>query len=109
MLWARVVPRKIEKTEVLLDFHIFAILNFDLLIGHPFKILFQEKPSHGSLSEEFGKATSAAHLDIPKAEHHPNNDMFEEVKFVAPFVPSSPSLKHKPCPSGHKNIVHDND
>jgi hypothetical protein len=49
---ARAVLIKIDKTEVHLDFHIFAILDFDLLIGYPFEKLLQEKPSHGSLIEE---------------------------------------------------------
>jgi hypothetical protein len=38
-------------------------------------------------------------------EHHPNNDPFEEVKFITPFVPSSPSLKLKQCPPRHRNGV----
>ena len=71
------------------------------------KKLFQEKPSHGSLSEEFGKTASATHLDIPIAEHHPNNDPFEEVKFVTPFISPSPSFKPKPCPSSHPNVAVD--
>jgi hypothetical protein len=77
----------------------------DLLIGCPFEMLFHKKPTHGSLNEEFGKTASAAHLDIPKAEHHPNNDPFEEVKFVTPFVPSSPSLELEQCPPGHPNDI----
>jgi hypothetical protein len=52
---ARAVPINIDKTEVHLDFHIFAILDFDLLIGYPFEKLFQEKLSHGSLNEKFRK------------------------------------------------------
>jgi hypothetical protein len=99
------VPIEIDETEVHLDFHIYAILDFDLLIGCPFEKLFQEKSSYGSLSEEFGKTASATHLDIPMAEHHPNNDPFEEVKFVTLFISPSPSLKPKPCPSGHPNFV----
>ena len=51
----RDVPIEINKTEVHLNFHIFAILNFELLIGYPFEKLFQEKPTHRSLGEEFGK------------------------------------------------------
>jgi len=49
------------------------------------------------------------------AKHNPNNDPFEEVKFISPFVSpklayeteqsSSPSLEPKPCPIGHPNIV----
>jgi hypothetical protein len=57
------VPIEINKNEVRLDFHIYALLEFELLIGHPLYNLFQEKPSYGSLSEEFGKMASATHLD----------------------------------------------
>ena len=78
----REVQIVINETEVHLDFHIFAILDFELLIGYRSEILFQEKSSHGSLNEEFGKIASATHSDNSKAEHHPNNDLFEEVKFV---------------------------
>ena len=113
-----------DKTEVHLDFHIFAILDFDLLIGYPFEKLFQEKPFHGSLSEKLGEtafATPISRLEIPMAKHLPNHGLFKEVKFVSPFVspkvsyhpceiehPSSPSLKLKTCPSGHPNVVLDN-
>jgi len=79
---ARAVPIKIEKTKVHLDFHILAILDFELLIGYRSEILFQEKSPYGSLNEEFGKIASATHSDNSKAEHHPNNDPFEEVNFV---------------------------
>ena len=41
------------------------------------------------------------------AKHYPNQDPFEEVKFVTLFVSPSPSLEHKPCPSGQQNIVLD--
>jgi len=114
----RAVPIKIDEIEVFIDFHFFTILEFELLIGHPLDNFFQEKPSHGSLSEELGKTTSATHLDIPMAKQHlPNHDAFKEVKFLCPFVspklayvnerPSSPSLKSKPCPSDHQNVVLD--
>ena len=45
---ARAVPIKIDKTEVHLDFYIFSILEFDLLIGYPLEKLFQEKSSKGA-------------------------------------------------------------
>ena len=69
------------------------------------KIFFKKKTPHGSLSKDFGKIAFATHLDIPMAEHHPNNDPFEEVKFVTQFIPSSPLLELKQCPSGHPNVV----
>jgi len=104
----RVVSITIDKIKVFIDFHIFAILEFELLIGHPLNNLFQEKSSHGSLNEEFRKTTSATHSNIPMAKHYPNHDPFEEVKFVTPFVSPSPLLEHKPCPSGHPNVVLNN-
>jgi hypothetical protein len=113
------MPIIIDETEVHLDFNIYAILEFELLIGHPLDNLFQEKPSHGSLSEQFGKTASATHLDNPMAKRCPNNDPSEEVKFISPFIsprlssetkyPLPTLLKHKPCPSGHKTIVLNND
>jgi hypothetical protein len=94
---AKDVPIIINETKVHLDFHIYAILDFDLLIGCPSEMLFHEKPTHGSLNEEFGKTAFVAHLDIPKAEHHPNNDPFEEVKFVTPFT-ITPAQTHAMSP-----------
>ncbi len=112
---ARAVPLEIHETEVPLDFHIYAILDFDLLIGYPLEKLFHEKPIHGSREEKFGKIASA----FPKAEHLPNQNPFEEAKFISPFVSPellshpcetkclSPSLEPKPCPSGHQKVVLD--
>jgi hypothetical protein len=51
----RAVLIKINETEVFLDFHIYVILDFDLLIGYPLETLFQEKPFDGNLSEKLGK------------------------------------------------------
>jgi hypothetical protein len=42
-----------------LDFHIYAILDFDLLIGYQLAKLFKEKPSYGSLDEKLGTTTFA--------------------------------------------------
>jgi hypothetical protein len=109
---ARAVPIEIHETEVFLDFHIYAILDFDLLIGYPLEKLFKEKPSHGSLNNNLGTA-SAIHnpsLKNQKAKQQPNHNMFVEVKLVSPFISPklaceteripSPLLEHKPCPSG---------
>jgi hypothetical protein len=40
---ARAVPITIDEIEVFIDFHMYAILEFDLLIGHPLENLIQEK------------------------------------------------------------------
>jgi hypothetical protein len=64
------VPIIIDKIEVFIDFHIFAILEFNLIIGYPLDKLFKKKYSHGGLNEEFGKIALTNHSDIPMAEHH---------------------------------------
>ena len=52
-------------------------------------------------------------------EYLPNQDPFEELKFISPFIshrfpcktehPSSPSLELKQCPSGQPTVVLEND
>jgi hypothetical protein len=49
------VPILINETKVHLDFHIYAILDFDLLIGCPFEMLFHEKPTMGALMKSLGR------------------------------------------------------
>jgi hypothetical protein len=114
----RAVPIIINETEVHLDFHIYAILEFDILIGYPLEKLFQQKPFLGSHDEKLGKTASTIPILCPKSpivKHNPNHDSFEEAKFISLFVSprvpseteqsSSPSLEPKPCPSGHPNVV----
>jgi hypothetical protein len=113
------VPVIIDKIEVFVDFHIYAILEFDILIGYPLKNLIQEKPSHGGLDDKLGKTAFVIHLETPMAEHLPNHYPFEEAKFIFPFISPklacetehtpSPSLEPKSCPSGHLNVVLDSD
>ena len=85
----RAISIEIDGTKVHLDFHIYAILDFDLLIDYPFEKLFQEKPSQGSLNKMLGTTASASCPENPKEKHH---DSFKEVKFISSFV--SPRL---PC------------
>ena len=112
------MPLEINKTKVHLDFHIYAIPDFDLLIGSPSEVLFQVKPSQECLNGEFGKTASATPIpcpEIPMVKHHPNLDPLEEVKFISPLVsprlysetecPSPTSLEPKKCPSSHSNVV----
>ena len=107
------MPVIIDETEVHLDFHIYAILEFDILIGYPLENLIQEKPSHGGLDEKLGTTASTTPIpfpESPKAKQQPNHNPFEEVKFISPFISpklsyetkrsSSPLLEIKQCPSG---------
>ena len=66
---ARDVPITIDKIEVHLDFYIYDILNFDLLLGYPLEKLLA---SHGSLDEmlrENASATAASCLENLMAKH----------------------------------------
>ena len=49
---ARYVPATVDKIKVHLDFYIYDILNFDLLLGYPLEKLLA---SHGCLDEMLGK------------------------------------------------------
>ena len=115
---ARAMPDIIDKVEVFINFDIYAILEFDILIGYPLENLMQEKPSHGGHDENLGTTASATPItcpECPKAKQQPNHNLFEEVKLISPFVSpklayetkqsSSPSLEPKPCPSGHPNVI----
>jgi hypothetical protein len=63
---ARAMPIIIDEIEVFIDFHIFAILKFDLLVGYPLDKFFQEKPSHVSLNKKLGTTTSTTSIPHPE-------------------------------------------
>jgi hypothetical protein len=52
---AMAVPIEIDKIRVHLDFHIFAFLEFDLLICFPFEKIIQEKRIKGTLVKSLRK------------------------------------------------------
>ena len=43
-----------DKTELALDFHIFEVQDFDILIGHPIEKMFQNVSSLGTLDVTLG-------------------------------------------------------
>jgi hypothetical protein len=49
---ARAMPIKIDEIEVHLDFHIYAILDFDLLIGYPSEFFFHKNLLMGALRKK---------------------------------------------------------
>ena len=110
------MPVRIDEIKVFIDFHNFAILEFELLIGYSVEKLLKQKPSHGNLNEKFGKTASAIPIFYPEilmAKHNPNYDPFKEVKFISLFISPnlayetertpSQSLETKPCPSSNPN------
>ena len=73
---ASAVPITIDKIEVNLDFHIFVVLDFDLLIGFPPDNL--RRTPLGSLFEKLGKMTFATPcLENPLAKPFPKQNQLE--------------------------------
>jgi hypothetical protein len=63
---ARDVPIIINETEVHLDFHIYAILDFDLLIGYPSEMLFLKILLMGALMKSLGRLLLPLTLISPR-------------------------------------------
>ena len=89
---ASVVLLTLDKIEVRLDFHIYDIVDFDLLLGLPLEKLLAP---HGCLDEklrETGSATAIPHLENlltkPLLEQNP----LKETMHTSPFISSETVL-----------------
>ena len=84
---ARDVPITIDKLEVHLDFYIYDILDFDLLLGLPL-----EKTSHGSLDEKLRETSSATttHLENLLAKPLPEQNPLKEMMHTSRSYHPSP-------------------
>jgi hypothetical protein len=90
---ASAVPLTIDKIEVHLDFHIFDILNFDLLLGYPLEILLNAP--QGSLDEklrETASTTTTSCLENPMVKPLPKQIPLDKMMHVSPFISSKPIL-----------------
>ena len=85
------MPLIIDKIEVHLDFHIFDILDFDLLLGSPFEKLLT---SQRSLDKKLRKTASAtvSCLENSMAKHFPEPNSLKEIMLASSFTPSEPIL-----------------
>ena len=86
------MPLIVDKIEVNLDFHIFDILDFDLLLGFPLEKLLA---SQGSLDETLRKTASTTTtpcLENSIAKHFPEPNPLKEMMHESPFIPSEPIL-----------------
>ena len=97
------VPITIEKIEVNLDFHIFDVLDFDLLIGYPL-----ENIHHSPLGSlhKLGEMTSASpclenSLAKPCPKQKPLKEMYEQI--------SSSSIEFEPLLSSPHFVAPDHD
>ena len=103
---ARVVPVKIDKIEVRLDFHVYPIIDFDLLLGSPLEKLLQEKSPQGILSYESGETSPISYTENPMAEHHDDHNPLERMMLASPFI--SPNIASPPDPLNESTLKEDN-
>ena len=90
------VPVWQMKTEIALDFHIFKVQDFDILIGHPVENLFLDVSTLGRLDVSLGGKAYSLPIDpakISMAESIPQEEPIEEVLAVMPEDDSKPSLE----------------
>jgi len=83
------MPLTLDKIEIHLDFHIFDILDFDLLIGYPLKNLLTSQ--QGSLAEQLREtafATTTSCLENSIVKHSPKQNPLEEMMHTSPFISS---------------------
>ena len=86
------MPVTIDKIEMHLDFYIYDILDFDLLLGLRLEKLLA---SHGSLDEKLrktGSATATPCLENFLAKPPPEQNPLEEMMHTSPFISSEPVL-----------------
>ncbi|KAK3146834.1 hypothetical protein QOZ80_3BG0273060 [Eleusine coracana subsp. coracana] len=74
--------------EAPLDFHVFDIQDFDVLIGHPIEKLLMDVPTHGNLNVKLGGNTfsvpiSRSRNSLPDPPHE--DRPIEEVMTILPF------------------------
>ena len=82
--------------EVALDFHIFDVYDFNILIGHPVEKLFLEAPLLGTIDFKLGREIFSLPISRAKnspAELLPQPEPVEEVMAIFPFEPYMSSLE----------------
>ena len=90
------VPVWHKETEIALDFHVFEVQDFDILIGHPVEKLFLDVSDLGGLNVSLGGKPFMLSIGQAKnsmAESVPQEGPAEEVLAVMPDDDSKPSLE----------------
>ena len=82
------MPLIIDKIEVNLDFHIFDILDFDLLLGSPFEKLIVHQGSLDEMLRKAASATTTSCLENTMVKHFPEPNPLKEMMHESPFIPS---------------------
>ena len=84
-----------DNVEMTLDFHVFDIQGFDIMIGHPLEKLFIESPTSWDLDIKLGRDTFSIPITQAKnsvAESLPYPKLPEEVMSISPFESPESSL-----------------
>ena len=90
------VPVWYDKTELALDFHIFEVQDFDILIGHPVEKMFQNISSLGTLDVTLGGKDISLLILRSKdsiTEPTPKEETVDEVEAVLPIETPDSSLE----------------
>ena len=85
-----------NNVEMVLDFHVFDIIDFDIMIGHPLEKLFLDPPKTRDLDVKLGRDTFTIPITRAKnlvAESLPHLDLPMEVMSVLPFYSPKSSLE----------------
>ena len=84
------------KMEIALDFHVFEVQDFDILIGHPVEKLFLDVSTLGKLEVSLGGRSYTLPIGQStnsSAKPAPQEEPFKEVLAVMPIDTSKPSLE----------------
>ena len=76
----------IDKIEVRLDFHVYDIIDFDLLLGIPLEKLLASHRSLDEMLRENASATATPCLENLLAKPLPKQNPLEEMMCTSPFV-----------------------
>jgi len=90
------VPVWYDKTELALDFHIFEVQDFDVLIGHPVEKMFQNISPLGTLNVTLGGKDISLPILRSKdsmTEPTPQEETFDEVGATLPIETPESSLE----------------
>jgi hypothetical protein len=91
------VPIWYDKTELALDFHIFEIQDFDILIGHPVEKMFQNISPLGTLDITLGVKDISLPILRSKdsmTEPIPREETVDEVEAILPVETPESSLEN---------------
>ena len=90
------VTIKHENVDVILDFHVFDVQDFDLMIGHPIEKLLMDAPTQGKIDVRLGKETfsvqisrAANSLAEPSLDSEPIMEVMCNTRFIKGHKPSN--------------------